>query len=89
MPRTRFALGLLLTTGLAGSALAPGAGGADAAGAPGIAELLDPAAVARHACGPTPKRRTEAFKPGVQLAAAAAEAAESASAEAEPLQLEL
>jgi hypothetical protein len=60
----RLTFGLLLTTALAGSAMAP-AGGADAGTPPGIAELLDPAAIARHLCGSVAKRRTEGFKPGV------------------------
>lgn len=35
----------------------------------GAAALLDPAAVAKNVCGPIPKRATEMFKPGFQLAA--------------------
>lgn len=35
------------------------------------ASLLDPAHLARNICGPIPQRRTEMFKPGYQLAAAA------------------
>ncbi len=82
----RLTFGLLLTTALAGSAMAP-AGGADARSPGGIAELLDPAAVARHVCGPMPKRRTEGFKPGFQLATAqdAALAEAKAPASAPPL----
>ena len=64
---------------LLGSALASCAvlwGTVPAAGQPSDAsKLLDPAYVARSACGPIPKRRTELYKPGYQLAAAQAVAA--------------
>ena len=73
MRTIRLTLALLATTTLAGASTLPAAD-ADAV-PPGVRELLDPVAVARSACGPTPKHRTEAFKPGVQLATAAAAAA--------------
>jgi hypothetical protein len=76
MRTIRLSLALLATTALTGTSALPAAD-ADAV-PPSVRELLDPVAVARSACGPTPKHRTEAFKPGVQLAAAAAAAAQVA-----------
>ena len=76
----RLTLALLATTTLAGAASLPAADVADVPA--GLRELLDPVAGARSVCGPTPKHRTEAFKPGVQLAAAAAATAAGPAAEA-------
>lgn len=83
MRTARLTLALLATTTLAGaSGRLPAADGDVPAG---VRELLDPVAVARNICGPTPRHRTEAFKPGVQLAAAnAAAVAAEQSAEAAP-----
>jgi hypothetical protein len=75
MRTVRLTLALLASTTLAGASALPAA---DADVPAGVRELLDPVAVARSVCGPTPKHRTEAFKPGVQLAAAAAAAAQVA-----------
>jgi tetratricopeptide (TPR) repeat protein len=73
---------------LLGSALASCAvlwGTVPAAGQPSDAsKLLDPAYVARSACGPIPKRRTELYKPGYQLAAAQAVAAATPMADPGP-----
>jgi tetratricopeptide (TPR) repeat protein len=80
----RLTFAVLTTTALAGSTLTS-AGGAGAGNPPGIAELLDPAAVARHVCGPTPKRPTEMFKPGFQLAVAQAATAAQPAAATPPL----
>jgi tetratricopeptide (TPR) repeat protein len=66
----RIAAVLMAGTTLAAASAQPTSDAAGPAVAAGIAELLDPAAVARHLCGPTSKRRTEAFKPGFQLATA-------------------
>jgi hypothetical protein len=71
MRTVRLTLALLASTTLAGASALPAA---DADVPAGVRELLDPVAVARSVCGPTPKHRTEAFKPGVQLAAAQAAA---------------
>ncbi len=84
MSMYRLTFAVLMTTALAGSTLTS-AGGAGAGNPSGIAELLDPAAVARHACGPIPKRRTEMFKPGFQLAVAQAATAAQPAADAPPL----
>jgi tetratricopeptide (TPR) repeat protein len=80
----KLAAALMASTMLAAASAQPSS---DAAIPAGIAELLDPAAVARHVCGPMPKRRTEGFKPGFQLATAqdAALAAAKAPASAPPL----
>ena len=84
MSAYKLAFAVLTTTALAGSTLSS-AGGAGTASAPGIAELLDPAAVALNTCGPIPKRRTEMFKPGFQLAVAEAAATRQATSDAPPL----
>ena len=84
MSAYKLAFAVLTTTALAGSTLSS-AGGTGAASAPGIAELLDPAAVALNTCGPIPKRRTEMFKPGFQLAVAEAAATRQATSDAPPL----
>lgn len=52
-----------------------GAAEVPAAAAGGAADLLDPAYVARQVCGPIPTQRTELYKPGFQMAAAAGGAA--------------
>ena len=80
----KLAAALMASTTLAAASAQPTS---DAATLAGIAELLDPAAVARHVCGPTSKRRTEGFKPGFQLATAqdAALAAAKVPASAPPL----
>jgi tetratricopeptide (TPR) repeat protein len=84
MATYKLTFAVLMTTALAGSTLTS-AVGAGAGNPPGIAELLDPAAVARHVCGPTPKRRTEMFKPGFQLAVAQAATAAQSAADMPPL----
>ena len=84
MSAYKLAFAVLTTTALAGSTLSS-AGGTGAASTPGIAELLDPAAVALNTCGPIPKRRTEMFKPGFQLAVAEAAATRQATSDAPPL----
>ena len=55
-----------------------GAAEVPAAAAGGATDLLDPAYVARQVCGPIPTQRTELYKPGFQMAAAAGGAAAGA-----------
>jgi tetratricopeptide (TPR) repeat protein len=71
MQTNRIRKAALLGTALAGCAALWGS--VLAAGpSSDAAKLLDPAYVARSACGPIPSRRTEVYKPGYQLAAAKA-----------------
>lgn len=79
MSRSRMPSAVRLGTALAGIAMLAGPG--LAAGPEDAAKLLDPAYMAKNICGPVPKRRTELYKPGFQLAVAQAAAPQAAADE--------
>jgi tetratricopeptide (TPR) repeat protein len=84
MSKMKFAAAVLSASALVWPTLAF-VGGTGAERPADIAELLDPVALARHLCGMHSQHHSEAFAPGMQLAVAAAAAAQQPAVKPPPL----